>query len=249
MKRLFATIRRRLLENGQSGKYLRYAIGEIILVMIGILLALQVNNWNERRKELKQGELLLHNIRREFLQNQQMLDTVLELNQEAYEAHRVLLDLMGAEAALLAEHNLDSLLYFALNSESYLPARHTIDDALRSGRIDLIGNEKIKNTLLQWGTDLDLIQAYKDIQANWQNQQMVPFMNRYISLLQTERYGRNPWYRPSKIPFEYGPLFESLEFENILDNNIWLLHFIIERLQDIRQTQVEVLELTATPGA
>lgn len=248
MIRLFASIRRSLLHHGQTVKYLKYALGEIILVMIGILLALQVNNWNEKRKDLKQGESLLHNIRLEFLQNQQLLDTVLALNQKAYEANRVLLDLMGTGAASLAEQNLDSLLYFALNNESYLPARHTIDDALRSGRIDLIENEKIKNTLLQWGTDLELIQNYKIIQTNWQNQQMLPFMNRHISLRQTERYGGNPWYRPSKIPFEYGPLFESLEFENILDNNIWLLHFIIERLKDIRQTQVEVLELTANPG-
>lgn len=50
MKRLFAHLRRSLLESGQTGKYLRYALGEIILVMIGILLALQVNNWNEKRQ-------------------------------------------------------------------------------------------------------------------------------------------------------------------------------------------------------
>ena len=43
-------IRRSLNESGSTQKYLLYALGEILLVMIGILLALQVNNWNERRK-------------------------------------------------------------------------------------------------------------------------------------------------------------------------------------------------------
>ena len=48
---LFRKIRSALLESGQSRKYLLYAIGEMILVIVGILIALQINNWNEYRKE------------------------------------------------------------------------------------------------------------------------------------------------------------------------------------------------------
>ena len=50
MIKFFRTIRKDLMEKNKTGKYLKYAIGEIILVMIGILLALQVNNWNEKQK-------------------------------------------------------------------------------------------------------------------------------------------------------------------------------------------------------
>ena len=50
MIKLFRNIRQKLLEQGKTANYLKYAIGEIVLVMIGILLALQVNNWNEIRK-------------------------------------------------------------------------------------------------------------------------------------------------------------------------------------------------------
>jgi len=50
MIKFFRKIRYNLMETGKTGKYFKYAIGEIILVMIGILLALQVNNWNENRK-------------------------------------------------------------------------------------------------------------------------------------------------------------------------------------------------------
>ena len=53
MIKFFRKIRQSLLAEGKAGKYLKYAIGEIILVMIGILLALQVNNWNENRKQEK----------------------------------------------------------------------------------------------------------------------------------------------------------------------------------------------------
>lgn len=69
MLRLLRNIRKQLLNEGKTSKYFRYAIGEILLVMIGILLALQVNNWNEARKQ-KMADL-------EFLEN---LKTELELD-------------------------------------------------------------------------------------------------------------------------------------------------------------------------
>ena len=53
-------IRRNLLSEGKTGKYLKYAIGEILLVVIGILIALQLNNWNEARKNrVKEKDILL----------------------------------------------------------------------------------------------------------------------------------------------------------------------------------------------
>ena len=50
MIKFFRKIRQNLLTENKTGKYLKYAIGEIILVVIGILIALQINNWNEHRK-------------------------------------------------------------------------------------------------------------------------------------------------------------------------------------------------------
>ncbi|MCK0109242.1 DUF6090 family protein [Flavobacteriaceae bacterium S0825] len=54
MIKFFRHIRKSLLMENKTGKYFKYAIGEIILVMIGILLALQVNNWNQKRLAEKQ---------------------------------------------------------------------------------------------------------------------------------------------------------------------------------------------------
>lgn len=241
----FRKIRKKFLAENRVTKYLVYALGEIILVVIGILIALQVNNWNEGRKEHRQGELLRQNIYREFVQNQQLLDTVVRQNQRAFEANLSLIDLVGSDAAGLARHNLDSLFYFALLSESYLPSKNTVEDALSSGRIDLIGDEALKNTLLRWGTQLDLIKSYKSIQNDWQNQQLIPLMNRYVSLRQTDLYGSKPWARRSRVPFSYEPLFQLLEFENVLDNNLYILEFLIARMQEIQQTQQAILAYTS----
>ena len=58
MIKLFRKIRYNLMSENKTGRYFKYAIGEIILVVIGILIALQINNWNENRK-LKQNEVVL----------------------------------------------------------------------------------------------------------------------------------------------------------------------------------------------
>jgi len=58
----FRKIRHNLMETGKTSRYLKYAIGEILLVMIGILLALQVNNWNEGRKARNAEKELVQNI-------------------------------------------------------------------------------------------------------------------------------------------------------------------------------------------
>ena len=58
MIKFFRHIRQNLIMENKTSKYLKYAIGEIILVVIGILIALQVNNWNENRKLIKQHKAL-----------------------------------------------------------------------------------------------------------------------------------------------------------------------------------------------
>lgn len=59
MIKVFRNIRKKLINVGKTSKYLKYAIGEIFLVVIGILIALQVSTWNEQRKLDKQETLYL----------------------------------------------------------------------------------------------------------------------------------------------------------------------------------------------
>ena len=62
MIKFFRKIRYDLMEKNKTGKYLKYAIGEIILVVIGILIALSLNNWNENRKNKIYEKDLLENM-------------------------------------------------------------------------------------------------------------------------------------------------------------------------------------------
>ena len=76
MLRFFRQIRQRLITDNKFSKYLLYAVGEILLVVIGILIALQINNWNEERKQairsLDYHERLLEDLNRLVEQNQEV---------------------------------------------------------------------------------------------------------------------------------------------------------------------------------
>ncbi len=73
MIKIFRNFRSKLLGQNKSSKYLIYAIGEIILVVIGILIALQINIWNENRKQLKVEKIILNDIKNDLIQTKEDL--------------------------------------------------------------------------------------------------------------------------------------------------------------------------------
>ena len=73
MPKFFRTIRKKLIEEDNVRKYFLYAIGEILLVVIGILIALQVNNWNEDRKDSARTQQYLISLRTDLQEDLNML--------------------------------------------------------------------------------------------------------------------------------------------------------------------------------
>ena len=80
MIKFFRKIRQDLLRDNKTGDYLKYAVGEIVLVVIGILIALSINNWNESRKnDLKQALLvknIIEDLRLDFIHINKSLEQV-----------------------------------------------------------------------------------------------------------------------------------------------------------------------------
>ena len=102
MLKFFRTIRKKLIEQDNVRKYLLYAVGEILLVVIGILIALQVNNWNEQRKTNDQLETYYVQIRDE-------LNSDLERVNEQIENLESIVGLNERSLNLLKSNHPDSL--------------------------------------------------------------------------------------------------------------------------------------------
>ena len=85
MLKLFRELRRRLLAESKFKKYLLYAIGEIILVVIGILIALQINNWSETQKRNNEEQKLLTALIKDFNENKTRIEEALDKEQNTIE--------------------------------------------------------------------------------------------------------------------------------------------------------------------
>ena len=114
------------------GKYFKYAIGEIVLVMIGILLALQVNNWNENRKRHQEVDQLLTDIEQDLIANYHQANIALEF----YRYQDSLARLIAHKK--LTKKNYDEnfkLSYYVANWEYYIPAVKNINQFVEAEKI------------------------------------------------------------------------------------------------------------------
>jgi len=153
MIKFFRKIRYDLMEKNRTGKYLKYAIGEIILVVIGILIALQINNWNEKQKIEKEEIGILHNLLESlYSAKEQSNREILEENQ----LKQSLLIALGKNSnknKFSINTISDSLFYDILwNSNPNVPVLNSYSDIKSSGKIGIIKNQDIRESF----TELEL---------------------------------------------------------------------------------------------
>ena len=157
MIKFFRTIRKSLLAEGKTGKYLKYAVGEIILVVIGILIALQINNWNEARKLENMGKVYLGEIYTDLENEVANLNDILAGLNEQYKGTEYILSFFeSTEKAII------DTLWFTKNhwapSKIFIIQRNknTYDELSGSGQMGLLKNETLSQGLEQFYKDLDV---------------------------------------------------------------------------------------------
>lgn len=160
MIKFFRQIRQNLIMENKTSKYFKYAIGEIFLVVIGILIALQINNWNEGRKEKHIIKLALNSLIEDLKQDSIQLNANIESIQKDMQH----LDNFR-ERLSKPEANIDTLKHIA--RYEYLPFfnpsnelnRNTIVSLLSTGNLDLFDDAIKKEILKHNSKQLTLIKV------------------------------------------------------------------------------------------
>ncbi|MEM5566905.1 DUF6090 family protein [Psychroserpens sp. AS72] len=147
---LLRRFRQRLLSENKFSKYLVYAIGEIILVVIGILIALQINNWNENRKYKQQEIIYLENLKEDLEVQIQSQNIYIDFEEIIIQDCK---DIITHYETQKGFHNMDSI-YQKLSDLSvrwtFVNANTTLLEMINSGQINLIRNKELKKNLMEF---------------------------------------------------------------------------------------------------
>lgn len=252
MIKLFRNIRKNLLREGKTSNYVKYAIGEIVLVVIGILIALSINNWNESRKASNQEQDYLISLKEEFQYNKSMLQQVMAQNTKYADAALEITEYTGPEEPQISETEFSELFFRMVNSEvQYRPSNGVLDEIISSGKLGIFKNRKLKSLLSSWTGVI-----YK---VRFQESELLKFRSRLIDL--SLEYGNTrqsfndthvdiPGITPSKFKTGNLPLLQSQEFENNLfafigtsrfanDNYYSNLEEIINKMLEIIDSEIK----------
>jgi hypothetical protein len=147
MIKFFRKIRQELLTQNKVSKYLLYAIGEIILVVIGILIALQINNQNDFRKSQAKELQYLKNIKEDLINNTRVVEHFIDQRaQYVVFANSIIEHLEGKP--ITDWHTFNEQCISIYDWQRYYQINYTFEELTYSGNLGLITNDSIKSTLL-----------------------------------------------------------------------------------------------------
>lgn len=149
MFKFFRHIRKQLLTENKLSQYLLYAIGEIVLVVIGILIALQLNNYSEYKKEREKEIALLANLSNEIGLDILQIDNNTQLSQERLSRLDSLLQLLHQTDSIDKSSFIQQSFEFVI--DQYFKSNSGIfDEAVSSGKMSYVQNETLRQNIFDY---------------------------------------------------------------------------------------------------
>lgn len=167
MINFFRKIRQRLLTGNKFSKYLIYAIGEIALVVVGILIALAVNNWNQENKNHRLGEDLLLRIHRDLVQDTLNFRATINYNNILREDIKGLLVTLYDGVDDIEQVQYMSTIYDKAMDQVFSPNDNTYKGMVSSGTLGLIQNVELKEAIIGLYSEYDQKGALLSAIGQW----------------------------------------------------------------------------------
>ncbi|MAT90264.1 MAG: hypothetical protein CMC35_06185 [Flavobacteriaceae bacterium] len=216
----FRRIRKGLVAQNKLSKYLLYAVGEIVLVVIGILIALAINNRQERRALAEKEQTYLAGLQEEFTTSQRKLKELITVNHQNFQGAKQLLGFVSHTDSLPTEREVSELLYATLALDiAFNPNNSLLHEIINSGSLKDISNPRLRIQLTNWIATIEDVTKQED-DLRMQREQL-------LDLFRSDAYSLRTVIDQTGITEQLGmtPLtahqsnmavFESVAFENSL---------------------------------
>ena len=144
-------IRRDLITENKTSIYLIYAVGEVVLVVFGILIALQIDNWNENKRIRNTEQQYLLALKEEFSFNKGELESIMNRNKLNFDYALRILDNTGPANPEITDEKFGSLLTNSLSTETQFdPSQGVLDEIISSGKLGIFSSNELKFELASW---------------------------------------------------------------------------------------------------
>lgn len=234
--KLLRSIRQNLMNKGNVRKYIIYAIGEIFLVMLGILLALQVSNWNQDRIEHKKEQKALTDLYKEFKLNEERIrdKQLLRISIEPKLKKYIKQVITGnANYNAFEEFHSNQFMFGMTN-----PSNGVIDALISSGEIALISNDSLKYLITDWKNQTENL--YENEQILWNSGlRYIEFYSKFIPI---PSHKWNDW-NDEKLALAFEDLISTIEYRNNLVGFEGVNIIVVEECQNILKLLENILQL------
>jgi len=238
MIKFFRKIRQNLLMENKTGKYLKYAIGEIALVVIGILIALSINNWNEERKSSKLEIKILKELNNDLKTNFAEVDETFNTTNNRQVSTVLIFDYFKNKYPVD-----DSLkqAFEIINMDGLFNVANTAYKFIENQGVNTLSNDSIRIRITEMYERL-----LKNIQTreanNWEivNKELLPLMNQHFVSSPTIDSTISFSVEAINMPKDIESLREDAEFRNVL---LRLQNWLILRLKWQKETLATLEQL------
>lgn len=167
MIKFFRHIRQTLIKENKTSKYFKYAIGEIILVVIGILIALQINTWNEQRKANKLEDQYYCRLFEDLIQDQEQVSTLIQQTEDRLKASNQSLRLLQKkqpnQIEVATQMDLSTKAIFI----DFKPNNSAFEDLKSGANLNVIKDKSVIKALNAYYNNLESLKSI--IKINGQN--------------------------------------------------------------------------------
>jgi hypothetical protein len=177
MIKFFRKIRYDLMETRKTGKYFKYAIGEIILVVIGILIALQINTWNQYRLLKLEETKTLKSLHAEFTEN---LDKFNINYKDQLTRDSITKRLLNPKIVDAPFETLDSLIYKLGWNFKFNPSTGVYTSVVNSGKIEIISNDTLKRKISNFNNVLVDYEEEEKGANNYGTSFLTPYLREHL---------------------------------------------------------------------